>query len=90
MQSYFACGRPVVAALDGEGQRVVKDSGAGFVGATEDAKTLADNVLKLYKMSEKERVDMGRRGLEYYRHHFDRDKLISALEEQLQPFSTAH
>ena len=31
LQSYLACGRPVVAALDGEGARVIKESGTGLV-----------------------------------------------------------
>ena len=30
IQSYLACARPIVAALDGEGARVVAESGAGI------------------------------------------------------------
>jgi glycosyltransferase involved in cell wall biosynthesis len=83
IQSYFACARPVIAALDGEGQRVVRESGAGLVGAGEDAAQLAENVLNLYKMSPQDRAEMGRRGLEYYRRHFDRQTVITDLEERL-------
>ena len=88
VQSYFACARPVVAALDGEGQRVVRESGAGLVGATEDADALAENVLKLYQMPRHEREAMGLRGLDYYRRNFDRDHLIEALENRLHQFES--
>jgi colanic acid biosynthesis glycosyl transferase WcaI len=85
VQSYFACGRPIVAALDGEGQRVIRESGGGLVGATEDAQALANNVLSLYRMSEQDRTHMGNRGLEYYRTNFDRSGLLTQLESLLEP-----
>ncbi len=37
VQSYLACGRPIVAALNGEGARVVREAGAGIVTPAEDA-----------------------------------------------------
>ena len=30
VQSYLACGKPIIAALDGEGARVVQEAGAGL------------------------------------------------------------
>ncbi len=80
VQSYMACGRPIVAALNGEGARIIEESGAGLVGPAEDAETLAQNVLKLYDMSVTEREMTGRRGVEYYRRCFDRRILVDKLE----------
>ncbi len=84
VQSYFACGRPIIAALDGEGTRVVEESGAGFAGASEDAQQLAANVLRLYRLAPEQREGMGRRGLDYYKKNFDRDMLIGGLERKLE------
>lgn len=80
VQSYLACGRPVVAALDGEGAKVVKDAGAGLAVPAEDADALARAVLELYEMSPEERAGMGRRGRAYFEEHFEREKLFDRLE----------
>jgi glycosyltransferase involved in cell wall biosynthesis len=80
IQSYLACGRPVVAALDGEGARVVEESGAGVAVKAGDAAALAEAVLKLHRMPAPEREAMGLRGREYFRQHFERSLLLSRLE----------
>ncbi len=81
VQSYLACNRPVVAALDGEGARVVEESGAGLAAPAEDASSLAKAVLRLYETSPEERERMGRRGRAYFEEHFEREKLLDSLED---------
>jgi len=83
LQSYFACGRPVVAALEGEGGRIVKEAGAGWAVAPEDPRALADAVLAAAALSPAEREAMGDRGEAYFREHFEREKLLSRLEQEL-------
>jgi glycosyltransferase involved in cell wall biosynthesis len=80
LQSYLACGRPVVAALDGEGARIVQESGAGVTAPAEDADALAESVLKLYRMPPEERERMGVRGRAYFEENFEREKLLDRLE----------
>jgi colanic acid biosynthesis glycosyl transferase WcaI len=80
VQSYLACNRPVVAALDGEGARVVEESGAGLTAPAEDASSLAGAVLRLYETSPEEREKMGGRGRAYFEEHFEREKLLDSLE----------
>jgi colanic acid biosynthesis glycosyl transferase WcaI len=88
VQSYLACGRPVVAMLDGEGARVVTEAGAGLAGPAEDPQALADNVLALFRMTDAERAQMGESGRRYYSLHFERDRLISQLEGWMSESST--
>lgn len=83
VQSYLACGRPIVGALDGEGARVIEESGAGVVGPAEDGQALADSVLVLYRMSAEERAAMGRNGHAYFTRNFERERLLDQLEETL-------
>jgi glycosyltransferase involved in cell wall biosynthesis len=80
IQSYMACGRPIVAALDGEGGRLICESGAGFSSPAEDADALAESVLAMYRMPKDERDAMGRRGKEYCDANFEREMLIDRLE----------
>lgn len=84
LQSYLACGRPVIAALDGEGARVVEEAGAGLTASAEDAEALAAAVLKLYGASPEERSEMGRRGRAYSEEHFEREMLLDRLEGWMQ------
>jgi len=84
VQSYLACARPVIGALDGEGAKVIEDSGAGFSVASGDAAGLADAVVRMSEVSVAERDKMGAAALAYYRQHFDRDTLVSQLEAWMQ------
>jgi colanic acid biosynthesis glycosyl transferase WcaI len=80
VQSSLAMGRPILAALDGEGARIVRESGAGLVVGQEDSQALADGVRALLRMDAAEREAMGRRGRAYALAHFDRDRLVAQLD----------
>jgi glycosyltransferase involved in cell wall biosynthesis len=80
VQSYLACGRPLIAALEGEGARVVRSAGAGLVAEPEDATALAEAVMTMYRMPVAEREAMGERGRRYFEANFDRDMLLRRLD----------
>lgn len=79
VQSYMAAGKPIIAAINGEGNRVIRESNCGLVGEAEDHKTLYDNVIKLYNMTNKEREYLGKRGKRYFSENFSRGKLLDQL-----------
>jgi glycosyltransferase involved in cell wall biosynthesis len=83
LQTYIACGKPVVAALNGEGAALLRSSGAGVVGPPGDSAVLADSVLTLYKMTPEARAEMGASGRAYYERHFARDRLLDKLEHYM-------
>ena len=80
IQSYFACGKPVIAALDGEGANVIEEAGAGFTCPGGAPDELAQAVLKMYETPRSEREKMGASGRTYYEANFDRDMLLDRLE----------
>jgi len=84
MQSYLACARPVIGALDGEGAKVIEESGAGFCVPSGDAEGLANAVMKMNEMSIRERNAMGDAAMAYYEQHFDRETLVKQLEKWMQ------
>ena len=81
IQSYLACGRPVIAALDGEGGRIIEESGAGISCPTENAEALAKGILKLFNMPKMEREELGKNGRKYYEINFDRNMLLNKLDK---------
>ena len=87
IQSYLACAKPVVAALDGEGARVVREAGAGMTCSTENPKALAEAVLKMYNASEADRNEMGKKGRSYFEKHFEREMLLNRVEGWMKELS---
>lgn len=84
IQSYLACGKPVIAALEGEGGRIIRDAGAGWAVAPENPQALADAVLAACRSSQPDLQAMGKRGEDYFRQHFEREKLLTRLEELMR------
>lgn len=80
VQSYLACGRPIIAALDGEGSNLIREAFAGLTCPAENPDALAETVLAMYQMPQTQREKMGKCGNQYYKENFDRDMLISKLE----------
>jgi glycosyltransferase involved in cell wall biosynthesis len=83
VQSCLQAGIPVVGMLDGEGARVVQEAEAGIVCPAGDSEGLANAVRRLAAMEPAARAEMGRRGADYAKREFDRDRLISYLESLL-------
>jgi len=80
LQSYLACGKPIAAALDGEGSRVVNESGGGIAVPAGDADALAEIVMKMYGMPKSDLERMGRLSREYSERHFKRNTLLDKLD----------
>jgi len=83
--SYYAAGKPMVLAMDGEVQEMVESSEAGYIVDAEDYEGFAEAVLKLYNANDVDYVRMGENAKAYYFGHFERnlnkDKLIRVIEE---------
>jgi glycosyltransferase involved in cell wall biosynthesis len=89
IQSYMACGRPILASLDGEGARIVEEAQAGIVVPPEDIAALADAVVRLSEMPPLERDAMGQNGRRYFLQEFDRDTLIVRLGAWMKELAEA-
>ena len=81
VQSYMGVGVPLLAMLDGEGGRVIKESGGGLVSPAGQGESLARNVSLLAAMAPTARAAMGQCARTYGIKEFDRDTLIDALEQ---------
>lgn len=78
--SYIAAGKPIVMAIDGEARTLINETiGCGFAGPTEDSKELANNIKKIYCLSDKERKKMGQKASEYHFKHLERNIIFNKL-----------
>jgi len=84
VQSYLACGKPIVAALDEEGARVIDESGGGVSVPAGDADALAEVVLKMYGMPKSDLESMGQLSKRYSQRHFERNSLLDKLDRWMK------
>lgn len=80
LQSYLACGKPVIAGLNGEGADVISDAAAGIRCVAEDPVQLATAVLTLCEMPMERRVALGVNARAYFESNFEREMLLDRLE----------
>ena len=83
LQTYLACGTPILAAAGGESARLVGDNGIGFV-CQPRLEELVKTAKQAASMSRQEHGDMSQKARTYYETHFTMDALVTALEEMLQ------
>jgi colanic acid biosynthesis glycosyl transferase WcaI len=83
IQSYLAVGKPVIAALNGEGADVIRSANAGITCPAGSSVGLSEAVLKLSELTVSERQAMGENGYEFSKREFDRQVIVSMAEKHL-------
>lgn len=84
LQAYLASGRPIIAAINGEGARIVREAGAGFALPAGDSVALAKVIRSLHEMDSQTRAMLGARGIDYFRRNFDQEKLAADLIQHFE------
>ncbi|GAB2182009.1 glycosyltransferase family 4 protein [Denitratisoma sp. agr-D3] len=79
VQSYLAAGKPIIAALNGEGARLVEAARAGVTAPAGDCRALADRVIQMFGLEAAVRQDMGGNGRRFAQKHFEVDGLADTL-----------
>jgi len=81
LQTYLACGKPIVASLDGEGADIIRKARAGYVAETENDSALAKNVLALKTLSASDRAILGENGRRFYLENYSRKMLMNRAQK---------
>lgn len=80
IQSYLACGKPILTSLDGEGSRIIQEANAGFTSPAEDPIALASIIKKFLSLNENEQKALGKNARKYFQVEFEREMLVDRLE----------
>lgn len=80
IQSYLACGKPILTSLDGEGSRIIQEANAGFTSPSEDPIALASIIKKFLFLNENEQKALGKNARKYFQVEFEREMLVDRLE----------
>lgn len=79
VQAYLQAGKPILAAMDGEGAAVIREAGAGLVAPAENAPALAANMLHMYRTPAHARDAFGVAGRRYFEQNYDPRVLAGKL-----------
>lgn len=84
IQSYLACGKPILTSLDGEGSRVIEEANAGLVSPSEDPIAFANIIKQFFDLTIEEQKVLGYNARIYFDKYFERELLVDKLELILQ------
>ena len=83
LQSYMACGIPILASACGETERIIEEAACGFVAQIGKIDALADTIERFSVISEKQRLEMGRGAVVYCKTHFGKQFLNDWIENEI-------
>ena len=81
LQSYMACGMPIVASATGETERIVQEADCGVCAKIGDAESLAQAIDELLKKEEIK--SLGENAKSYFDKHFNKEILMDEMDEYL-------
>lgn len=81
VQTYLAAGKPIIGAIDGEAQRVIRDAECGYCADAEAAEGLAECTRRFVESQEK--GDMAENAARYYNEKFSERHFFEMLEKSL-------
>lgn len=90
LQAYLAAGRPIIAAINGEGARLVREADAGLSCPAGDAPALAEAVQTMHGLDEGRRAAMGDNAGRYAAAHFGLPQLTDDLIDHLKQLTMRH
>lgn len=79
LQTYLACGTPILAAAGGESAGVLREASCGLA-VSQDREALVRGVLEMAALTPEAREKMAAGARRYYEEHFSMDRLVDRLE----------
>ena len=83
MFEYMACGRPVIASISGEVEKILNSAKSGSIAMAEDANSVADSILYYYNNRGKI-IEQGQNGVTYVKQNVRKEVLISHAMEKMR------
>lgn len=83
LQSYMACGVPIIAAVSGETKRIIEEAKCGVCCDIGNVEALSNSIDWLVEQKKSGLKKMSGNAIEYYRKKFDKEKLMNRIEEIL-------
>ena len=82
LQSYMACGKPIIASASGETERIINESKCGICAEIGNPEALAEGIRKMMTLDNKQ---MGENSRSYFETHFDKKMIIDQMDQFFNP-----
>ena len=83
VQCYMACGKPIIAALNGEGARIITQANAGKAVPASNVERLAEAIVAVMGLDAATLKALGENARAYYLDHYEADQINANLEHWL-------
>lgn len=83
LQSYFACGIPILGCADGEIKKVIEESEAGFCVSSGNVEKLKEKIQECMKLGEDELQLMRKKAIEFHNENYNQQVLLDKFEEEV-------
>lgn len=80
LQSYMACGMPIIASAQGETKRVIEEAKCGVCVPINDAEKLSSALVEMRNLNLKQ---MSVNSRKYFENNFDKQKLMDQMEKHI-------
>lgn len=84
LQSYMACGKPILGSIIGEAADVIHNAEAGLTSSPMANNEFAEKIKAFYDLNEKQRVEMGNNALSYYKEFYSRSSVLEKFNRAIQ------
>jgi len=83
LQSYLACGKPILASIDGEAADIISQANAGLVSPAGDLHHFISIVETFIQSSSEEKERWGSNARTFFLLHYEREKILKQLNALL-------
>lgn len=80
LQSYLACGLPVLGCIDGETMKIIKKSHAGYCAKAEDIDTFVHNLKEIMSLDKEKMCKLKDNAIKYFNNNFEKNLLMDKIE----------
>jgi len=84
LQTYMACGIPIIGCVSGEGKRTIEESKSGIVSDEISVNGLIDVCQQFLECTKEEYNELCKNSYEYGIHNFDKEQLIEQLVNEMR------
>ncbi len=80
LQSYMACGIPILGVIKGEAAKIISEANCGFVVEDGDAHSISEKIINIMQLSREELIKMGINGRKYCEENFSKSVVLNKIE----------
>lgn len=81
LQSYMACGIPIIGSVSGESEKIIRESECGLTCKIGSASALSDVIIEFIQLSQSKKREMAENANAYTQKHFNKKTLIDYIDK---------